>query len=343
MSYRPHDLWLIRGGGASILVDKRAALVFGALTLMILVSVLVSLTLGSSPLALREIVSAMRGGGDEATAMILFEIRLPRMVATLVAGFALGLAGCISQTVFGNRLAAPDVLGINEGATLAIVAFVTCSAGGAWPFWIAPLGSLLAVGILYKVCAAGREHGAVLLIGGICATEFLRSIVELLMSLGAMHEVQNIYVWLQGSFIGQGYDTALPVLTLLGLSLPLQLWLSRYLELLRLPASIVASLGVDVALLERLCVGSVAVLAALGASIGGPVAFVAMASPVLVSSLVRGRTPALWCSGLLGAAVLLLSDTIARSIAPQEIAAGIVTRILGGCFLLYLLIKDQAR
>jgi iron complex transport system permease protein len=343
VSYRPHDLWLIAGGRLSILVDKRATIVFVALALLILASVGVSLTLGSSPLSLREIEGAIRGVGDEAVRMILFEIRLPRMVATLVAGFALGLAGCISQTVFGNRLAAPDVLGINEGATLAIVAFVTCAAGGAWPFWIAPLGSLLAVGILYKVCAARREHGAVLLIGGICVTEFLRSIVELLMSLGALHEVQNIYVWLQGSFIGQGYDTALPVLALLGLFLPLLLWLSRYLELLRLPASIVQSLGVDVALVERLCVGAVAVLAALGASIGGPVAFVAMASPVLISSLVRGRTPALWCSGLLGAGILLLSDTIARSIAPQEIAAGIVTRILGGCFLLYLLVKDGVR
>ena len=316
-------------------------MLLAALTCVLLV---LTVSVGSMRLPISEILKAVFAQAEGVTSMILFEIRLPRSVAALVAGFALGLAGCISQTVFRNRLATPDVLGINEGATLSIVIFVLFLSAASWPFWLAPIGSMIAVFLLYKVCGIGEVDGPILLVSGICLAEFLRAIVEFLMSMGALHEVQNIYIWMQGSFIGQGYQTSIPVLLILIASLPIQFYLTRHLDILRLSPAIASSLGANVKLLRRISVLTVAVLAALGASIGGPIAFVAMASPIIVSSLVKDRTPALWCAGLFGAVVLLVADTIARSFAePQEIAAGVITRVLGGLFLLFLLVKDGAR
>lgn len=340
-----HDKWLMPVGPAALLVDKRASmLLVGALVFVGLTAVL-ALGVGSTFIGPEALFAALfRPEGDAAARMILLDIRLPRIVSALVAGYALGLAGAISQTLFSNRLATPDILGVNEGATLAIVAFVMLLSAGGWPFWIAPLGGLLAVAVLLRVSSAGAGSGAVLLVCGLCLAELLRSLVELLMSLGALHEVQGIYIWMQGSFIGQGYDTSLPVLAVLFATVPLQVYLARHLELLRLSPAMASSLGLNVKALRILGLGLVATLAALGASIGGPVAFIAMAAPVVVSSLVKNRTPALWSAGVLGAGLLLASDTLARTIAqPEELAAGVVTRILGGIFLLYLLIRDGVR
>lgn len=343
MAYYPADKWLLKSGRWTVLVDKSASKLFLLLSLTLLLFVVISLSIGSAQLSFDEILSVVRGENNPTVDMILFELRLPRVVATLVAGFALGLAGCISQSIFRNRLATPDILGINEGAALAIVSFVLFTTTSAWPFWLAPIGALIAVAILY-VFSARTDRGAMLLVCGVCLTEFLRAIVEFLMSMGALHEVQNIYVWLQGSFIGQGYQTSLPVFIILLISLPIQFYLGRHIDILRLSPHMATSLGINVSALRIISITTVAVLAAMGASIGGPVAFIAMGAPILVSTLLKGRTPAFWCSGLLGAGLLLFSDNLARLLAnPQEIATGIVTRILGGAFLLYLLINDRTR
>ena len=174
--------------------------------------------------------------------------------------------------------------------------------------------------------------------------EFLRAVVEFLMSMGALHEVQNIYVWLQGSFVGQGYRTSVPVAGFLLISLPLQFYLGHRIELLRLSPGLSQSLGFHLAALRSLSVVMVAIFAALGASIGGPIAFIALAAPVLVRGVLKSHTSGIWCAGLAGAILLSLSDTLARVLAdPVEIAAGVVTRVLGGAFFIFLLIRQGRR
>lgn len=338
----PAEKWWLRFGSWSFLIDRRSTKLAIGLMLLLMMGVVVAVSVGDQMIGWSALWASIIGHGDELTQLIVREIRLPRAFAAAVAGCSLGLAGSLAQTVFRNRLATPDVLGINEGATLAIVCLVLMTATASWPFWIAPLGALGAVFLLYAVCAAGRVEGPVLLISGICLGEFLRAIIEFMMSTGALHEVQNIYIWMHGSFVGQGYSTSLPVVFVLLSTLPIQIYLMRRLDVMRLPPDVAAGLGIHVQWVRIVAVFMLALLAASGTAIGGPVAFVAMAVPILVAGFVKESTQALWCSGIFGALVLTLGDTVARTIAePQEIAVGVVTRILGGAFLLFILLRKN--
>lgn len=315
------------------------------LLLCLIFTILLALCMGSHAVSILKILSPLTGYGSEFEKFVLFEIRLPRIFATAVAGFTLGMAGLIAQTLFRNQLATPDVLGINEGSALAVVSYVLMTVTSVWPFWIAPLGAMIAVGLLYLVSDRfERDETTIFLLSGVCIAEFFRAIIEFLMSTGALHEVQGIYFWLHGSFIGQGYQSSLPALILVMVTLPLTFYFGYHLPFLSVDPRLAKSIGVPVQRLRRLGIFLLAGFAAFGTAIGGPVAFVAMAAPIVVRFLLFTTPLSLVLSGFMGSIILIGSDTAARSfVQPQEIATGIVTRILGGVLLLLLLAGGQSK
>ncbi|GAA3561651.1 FecCD family ABC transporter permease [Marinobacter xestospongiae] len=340
----PSDCWHLRVGRWSVLLHRRAWLVTLAMTVLLVLASLVALSIGSAQLTIADAWHTLLGQGNRLQEVMVFKIRLPRLLAVIVAGAALGLSGCLIQTLVRNRLATPDMVGVNEGATLAIVLFSLYLTAGSWPWWASPLGASLAVAALYTLCRNPGEQGYLFVVIGIALTELFQALGDFLMSTQSLVHLNSLYLWTMGHFAGQGYSVLAPVALCLLALCPLLAWLVRPLSALPFGTATAQGLGVNVNRLQLLILTLAILVAALGTAIGGPVIFIAMAAPILASKLVRNGPVPVWIAALAGALLLVLSDTLVRVLAqPTEVPTGIMTRFLGGILLLFLLIQDRRR
>lgn len=340
----PSGTWHLRLGPVSLLLHQRSWLMTLMLALALALASLVALSVGSGQLSMADALQTLLGQGNRLQEVMVFKIRLPRLVAVLVAGAALGLSGCLIQTLVRNRLATPDMIGVNEGATLAIVIFALYITLGSWPWWAAPIGAVFAAVSLYVLCRRPGEQGYLFVVVGIGMSELFNAVGDFAMSTQSLVHLNSLYLWTMGHFAGQGYHIVGPVsLCLLVLTGPI-IWLSRPLATLGFGTATAQGLGINVNRLQLLVLAVAILVAALGTAIGGPIVFIAMAAPILASKLVRSGPVPLWVAALGGALLMLLSDTLVRVLAqPTEIPTGIMTRFLGGLLLLALLIQDRRR
>ncbi|MDM5124613.1 amonabactin ABC transporter permease subunit 1 [Aeromonas rivipollensis] len=340
----PTGTLCLRLGRRTLLLERRAWLITLGLVLALTLLSLLALTLGSGKITMMGVIQTLLGEGSRLDQVTVFKIRLPRIVAVLVAGAAMGLSGCLVQTLVRNRLATPDMIGVNEGASLAIIIFSLYLTLGSWPWWAAPFGALFAALVLYALCNKPGEQGYLFVVIGIGVSELMNAIGQFAMSTQSLVHLTSLYLWNMGNFVGQGYGTVVPVGILILLICPWIIYLSRALGVLRLGSVTARTLGVNVNRVQLGVLAQAILVAALGTAIGGPVVFIAMAAPILASWLSRDRIVPLWIAALCGALMLLASDTLVRVLAsPHEVATGIMTRILGGLLLLFILIKDRQR
>lgn len=338
----PSGSWHLRLGPLSLLLHRRASWM-GLLMLALLLGLaLLAIVQGSGRLSAGDALATLFGQGSKLQQVMVFQLRLPRVAAVLVAGLAMGMAGCLVQTLVRNRLATPDMIGVNEGASLAVVGFALYLTLGSWPWWAAPLGALLAAAALFSLCRRPGEQGYVFIVVGIALSELLGAMGDFFMASQPLVHLGAIYLWSMGHFAGASYQTIVPVTLLLLALCPLLLLLNRPLALLRFGEPSAQNLGLRVPLLQLGVLGLAILVAALGTAIGGPVIFIAMAAPVLASWLARDHLAPIWLAALCGAVLLLGADLLARLLAqPAEIPTGIMTRLLGGVLLLVLLLKDR--
>ncbi|OOE82532.1 permease [Salinivibrio sp. ML198] len=340
----PNGKWLWQFGHYTMLIERRP-LCISILMMLILVAIsLLAVSIGSAKLTPWLAFKSLFGESSRMAEIMVFNIRLPRVVAVLVAGAAMGLSGCMIQTLVRNRLATPDMVGVNEGATLAITFFTLYITLGAWPWWAAPLGAMFAAFMLYTLCRHPGEQGYLFVVIGIGVSELMRAVGEFLMSTESIVHVSSVYFWTMGNFVGQGYSVSVPVACLLLLLTPAVIYFSRQLDVLRLGLPTAQSLGVNISRVQIAILLLAIVTAALGTAIGGPVVFIAMAAPIIATYLLKGRVVPLWTAAILGALLLLVSDTLVRVLAdPHEVATGIMTRILGGIMLFVFLLRDKGQ
>ncbi|WP_028237938.1 FecCD family ABC transporter permease [Stutzerimonas azotifigens] len=339
---QPAGTWRLTLGPARLLLHRRTWLM-GLLMLAALVAlVLAAATLGSGRMTAHEALLTLLGQGSRLQEIMVFRIRLPRIAAVIVAGLAMGIAGCMIQTLVRNRLATPDMVGVNEGASFAVIVFSLYLTVGSWPWWASPLGAVLSAAALFAFCRRPGEQGYLFIVVGIALGELFGALGDFAMSTQPLVHLGSIYLWTMGHFADASYQTLLPVsLALLALCVPMAL-LARPLALLRFGEATARNLGLEVPRLQFLALALAILVAALGTAIGGPVLFIAMAAPILASWLARDNLAPLWLSALCGAVLLLGSDTLVRVLAqPEEIPTGIMTRLLGGLLLLFLLLKDR--
>lgn len=340
----PNGKWLWQFGHYTMLIERRALCISILMMLILVVMSLLAVSIGSAKLTPWLAFKSLFGESSRMAEIMVFNIRLPRVVAVLVAGAAMGLSGCMIQTLVRNRLATPDMVGVNEGATLAITFFTLYITLGAWPWWAAPLGAMFAAFMLYTLCRHPGEQGYLFVVIGIGVSELMRAVGEFLMSTESIVHVSSVYFWTMGNFVGQGYSVSVPVACLLLLLTPAVIYFSRQLDVLRLGLPTAQSLGVNISRVQIAILLLAIVTAALGTAIGGPVVFIAMAAPIIATYLLKGRVVPLWTAAILGALLLLVSDTLVRVLAdPHEVATGIMTRILGGIMLFVFLLRDKGQ
>lgn len=341
-SITPSGFWTVRLGSLSVLLHRRNWLMFGMLTALLSAFAVIAISLGSGNMGMRDVMATLSGNGSKLHEIMVFKIRMPRIAAAVVAGLAMGMAGCLIQTLVRNRLATPDMIGVNEGASLAVVGFAMYLTLGSWPWWASPLGALFAAAALFTLCRRPGEQGYLFIVIGIALSELLGAIGDFAMSTQPLSHLGSIYLWTMGHFAGVSYQTVKPITLVLLVLCPLMALVNRPLALLRFGDATAQNLGVRVPLIQLGVLALAILVASLGTAIAGPVIFIAMAAPILASWLARDNLAPIWLAAMCGAVLMLGSDTLVRVLAqPEEIPTGIMTRLLGGILLLGLLIKDR--
>jgi iron complex transport system permease protein len=286
--------------------------------------------------------------------LIIGQIRAPRTLGAWLTGALLGLAGALAQGLFRNPLADPFLLGSASGASLAVVAVL--AAGSLGTQGVVPAASMLsriglvgaafvgALGgvLLTLMLARGAQHTLRLLLAGVVVGVVLSALSDLL-TLAAPESLRGRQVFMLGSTGFLGWDSCLLLGLGLTLTLPVALTLSRALDALVLGEDSARSLGLALPQLRLLLVGLLAAATGLAVSQAGLVAFVGLAAPHLVRRYAPGAHGyTLLASAAAGAVLLLAADVAARTlIAPQELPVGVLTAVLGGAYLLWLLNRQR--
>jgi iron complex transport system permease protein len=329
---------------------QRSAVVLIALAVILLAALLLASALGPYPLSPGDVVSAIAGRlvGSAAPGpvdTILFQIRLPRVLAALLVGAALAAAGASYQTLFRNPLVSPDILGVSAGAGFGAVLGILLSLP---VFAIQGLGfvtGLLTVGIVYMLARALRSQNEilVLVLAGIVVGALAGAGISLVKILAdPYNQLPAITFWLLGSLSGikaSDLQTLLP-LVVLGL-VPLVLLRWR-IGVLSLGDDEAGALGVNVRFVRGVVIASATLITSTAVSVSGVIGWIGLVIPHMARLLVGPRFDrVLPASVLMGAAFLVLIDTVARIAARIEIPLGLLTAILGAPVFVWLLARGR--
>ncbi|MFC0032003.1 FecCD family ABC transporter permease [Micromonospora chaiyaphumensis] len=330
-------------GGLSLRLRPRAFVVGVAGTLLALALAVLAVGAGDYPIAPADVLRVLAGGGSPADRFIVTELRLPRLVTALAVGAALGLAGAVFQSLTRNPLGSPDVLGVTSGAATGALVVVVLGGGSAALAGAAAAGGVATGLLLYALAGRHGVGGYRLVLVGIGVTAILTGVNGWLLTRAPLMDAARAALWITGSLDGRGWANALPVLGALAVLLPAVL-LARApaLRLLEMGDDSAAGLGVPVRRVRVAALGSAVLLVSVAAAAAGPVSFLALTAPHLARRLTRAPGPNLLPSAVVGAALLLAADQLAQhAVAGRQLPVGVVTGVLGGGYLAWLLAGER--
>lgn len=328
------------------------------LVLLLLAALLLGLGYGAVSIPPDVLLRGLLLGGfeEQRQELVLFAIRLPRVLLGALVGAGLAVAGASLQGLFRNPLADPGLIGVMAGAGVAAAATIVLT--GLLPFSLpAPLASLLLPAaaflgalattlLVYRLAQReGRTDVPTLLLAGVAINAIAGAGIGMLIFMSNDQQLRDITFWTMGSLAGVTWDRLLPVLPFFLLPLLLLPRLGRLLNALLLGEEEAHHLGFAVEAGKRRVILLSALVAGAGVALAGTIGFVGLVVPHLVRlALGPDNRLLLPASALLGAALLLLADLVARTLVlPAELPIGIVTSCVGGPFFLWLLLRARAR
>ncbi|CQR48421.1 Iron-uptake system permease protein FeuC [Paraliobacillus sp. PM-2] len=330
----------------SIIKKQRIILLF--LFLAIICAFFISIALGYASLPVSRLLPTLFGQGTMKEEFILFTIRLPRVLITILAGIALATSGAILQGITKNDLADPGIIGINAGSGVAIAIFFLFFPveAGAFVYLlpvIAFLGACLTAIVIFKLSYQKNQglQPVKFVLMGVGISMALSGVMIVIISSAERAKVDFIASWLAGNIWGGDWPFILAMLPWMLVLLPFVLYKANRLNILTLHDHVSVGLGINKSREQFVLIGAAVALAAAAVSVTGGIAFVGLMAPHIAKSLVGPRFQLfLPVAMLLGGLLLLIADTIGRNVLePDGIAAGIVTALIGAPYFIYLLIK----
>jgi iron complex transport system permease protein len=322
----------------------RVLLTFLFLCVALLLTLVLSISLGAIAIPFPQMGQAFLRQGDPLYQTILWDLRLPRIAAALVVGAALGMSGALLQGLLRNSLADPFILGISSGAGLVAIVLFTLGILQSWIPLLAWVGAILTSVLVYLL---GRTATGIsverLILGGVAISSLFGAIQGTLLLLAADSRLQAALNWLVGSLNGRGWSDLQITAPYIGVALLLGCYLARSVNILSLGDDLAVGLGVSL-MRSRLLIGGVATLLAAGAvSIGGLIGFVGLIVPhgvrLMAGNDYRWILP---LSAMGGAWVLTLADLLTR-LGSVELPVGTVTALLGSPLFIGLLYGRSAK
>ncbi len=289
-------------------------------------------------------------GIPKANKLIIWNIRLPRVLLSGMVGGGLAAAGVVMQALFRNPLADPQVLGISSGAAfgaaVAMALGITFTVSGVSSIWLfAFTGAMLTMLLVFRVARIATSRSVTgILLAGIACSSMLTAAITLLM-MWNREKLEQIYLWMLGSFssatwLKVGFIAVVLVAAVLCFTV-----LGRDLDLLSFGDQEAQSMGVSVRRTRTIAVVATSLLVAASVSVSGIIGFVSLIIPHIFRILTGPKSRRLIPLSLLGGAIfMILCDMISRTAAPpSEIAVGAITQVTGAPFFLYLLWKERRK
>ncbi|WP_311244171.1 iron chelate uptake ABC transporter family permease subunit [Microbacterium sp. WCS2018Hpa-23] len=316
-----------------------ATIVLGA---MLVVLFAVALMIGNTFYPLDEVIRVMLGQTVPGASFTVGELRLPRAVLAILAGFAFGIAGVSFQTLLRNPLASPDIIGISNGAgAAAVFGIIVLSVNGPLVSLLALGGAILTAGVIYLLSIKNGFAGTRLILIGIGVAAMLQSIISYMLSRAANWDIQTAMQWLTGSLNNASWERVMPLAIAAAVILPLLLSQGRALGAMQLGDDSASGLGVRVNTTRLLFILGAVALLAFATAACGPIAFVAFMAGPIAARITGPGANLLLPSAFVGAVLVLGGDLIGQFAFGERYPVGVITGVLGAPYLIYLLIRTN--
>ena len=322
--------------------SRRRTLVTVALTVAVMLVFVASLMIGQTFYGPDEVLRVILGETVPGASFTVGELRLPRAVLAILAGFAFGIAGVTFQTMLRNPLASPDIIGITAGASAAAVfSIVILSLSETAVSVLAVAGGLATALAIYLLSNKGGFAGTRLILIGIGVAAMLDAAVTYVLSKAPAYDLQAAMRWLTGSLNGATWSTVLPLAVASVVLVPALLAKGRDLNVMRLGDDAAASLGIRLQGTRVIVIVAAVALLAFATAATGPIAFVAFMAGPIAARIVGPGGSLLLPSALVGALLVQLADLLGQFAFDSRYPVGVVTGVLGAPFLIYLLIRTN--
>ncbi|MEL6184769.1 MAG: iron ABC transporter permease [Myxococcota bacterium] len=337
--------------------SRIAQWVLGILFVLLIVTLYASLSIGASEVTADVLLKDLLGQGDTLSRrdrVVVYNIRAPRMVLGALVGAALAVSGAIMQGLFRNPLADPGIVGVTAGASLGAVLVIVLGEGLllSWTRLLgmfslpsaAFLGALLFTLALYRVATrSGRTSIATMLLAGLALAALAMALTGLLVFTADDLQLRELTFWQLGSLAGSTWTKVASASPVISVALASALFAAKGLNRLALGEAAALHMGVPVQRLKAACIVLIAAATGAAVAVSGGIGFVGIVVPhALRLAIGPDHRYLLPASALLGAAMLLVADTISRVIvAPAELPIGIITACIGAPFFLWVLLRRR--
>ena len=323
---------------------------FGFLALLLMSFIVWNINSGSIEISVREIMEILFLGKGEDTALnIIWEIRLPRILAAIILGGALSVSGFLLQTFFGNPIASPFVLGISSGAKLVVSLVMifllgkSMVASSAVLILAAFVGSMISMGFVLLVAKKVKQMSA-LIISGIMIGYICSAVTDFVITFADDSNIVNLHNWSMGSFSGMSWENVRMMAVVTAVTVLMVFLMSKPISAYQLGEGYAQNMGVNIKLFRVALILLSSILSACVTAFAGPISFVGIAVPHLVKSLLKTARPLLVIPAcfLGGAVFCLFCDLIARTaFAPTELSISSVTAVFGAPVVIYIMIRRK--
>ncbi len=329
---------------------SRIVMAFIILIILLLTLVVLNISLGSFSVSLDDIWKAIaRQGGDLTSQSIIWQIRLPRLIAGIILGGALALSGFLLQTFFNNPIAGPYVLGISSGAKLTVaIAMISVlgnfkAVSSVFLIMAAFVGAMITTGFVILM-ARRVNRMSLLIVSGVMVGYICSAITDFLITFADDSNIVNLHNWSLGSFSGIAWDDV-GVMTLVTLvTSGLVFLMSKPIGAYQLGESYAQNMGVNIRWFRVALILLSSILSACVTAFAGPISFVGIAVPHLVKAALKTAKPIVVIPAcFLGGAIFCLAcDLLARTIfAPTELSISSVTAVFGAPVVIYIMMRKR--
>ena len=297
---------------------------------------------GDFVIPIGDLWGVLAGTANELTSTIVLEWRLPRIVAAIVVGIALGVAGALFQTVTRNPLASPDIMGLSNGAFVGMLVALVVSGASVESRTVGALVGGLVTALLIGALSRGLGFGGFrFIVIGIAVSSMAASLGTWLLLQVELDTALFASAWGAGTLAGVSASGVGVGAVLIGALLAIVPFTARALHQLGLGDDLAAATGVRVTATRVTALAAGVGLVCVATTVAGPVAFVALAAPQIARWIARTPHIPLTTAGLTGAALLCASDLVAQHALPGTLAVGVVTVVIGGGYLAWFLLRSS--
>ena len=335
--------------------DKRIVryfISFLLLTVLLCALFLWNMNSGSVDLSAKEIINIIINGPNDGTSSnIIWNIRLPRILAAIILGGALSVSGFLLQTFFANPIAGPFVLGISSGAKLVVslVMIYLLTLGrtisSAMMIVAAFSGAMISMGFVLLVSKKVKKM-SMLVICGVMIGYICSAITDFLLTFAEDSNIVNLHNWSLGSFSGTSWDNISVMSIVVFVAFLLTFLMSKPISAYQMGEVYAQNMGVNIKLFRMILILLSSILSACVTAFAGPISFVGIAVPHIVKTMMKTAKPILIIPAcyLGGAVFCLFCDLIARTIfSPTELSISSVTAIFGAPIVIYMMVKRQSK